>query len=60
MTWHLKAMAALSEDTGSILSTHMEAHSHLQLQLQEIIPSFWPLLAHKAHTYMQAKYSHKK
>ena len=31
----LSTLATLAQDPGSILSTHMEAHNHLQLQSQE-------------------------
>ena len=34
MAWWLIPLAALSEDSGSIPSTHRINHRHLQLQLQ--------------------------
>lgn len=34
MAHSLRALAALTKDLGSVLSTHMAAHSHLDLQFQ--------------------------
>lgn len=35
MTWQLRALAPLAEDSDSIPSTHMAAHNLVQLQLQD-------------------------
>jgi hypothetical protein len=50
----LRTLSALTEDLGSVPSTHMEAHSCLLLQAYEI----QPLLTSKViHTYIMA-YTH--
>lgn len=44
----------LSKDPGSILNSHMTAHSHLQLQFQGINPILACIQVVSAQTHMQA------
>jgi len=57
MVQWLRALAAFPEDSGSIPSTHMAAHSHSHLTPVPV-PSSDPIgtkYSHTTHTYMQAK-----
>lgn len=52
----LRELAALSEDTGLVPSTHVVAHNHLLFQIQGISALFWLLWASRvsvAQTHMQ-------
>ena len=40
MVLRLRALTVLAEDLGSVLRTHMEAHTYLQLRCQRVQQSF--------------------
>lgn len=62
MTHQLRALAALTEDPGTVLHTHMAAHSRLELQFQgfqcKLLISVGTRQVHGSHTCIQAR--HKK
>ena len=61
MTQCLRALAALPENQGSSPSTHMAAHSYLQVQVQRIqLPLLASMGKHTCDTQasMQAKHAY--
>jgi hypothetical protein len=57
MTQELRNLAVLPEDSGSIPSTHIVAHSLLELQSQGSNALFWTLWA--LHHGVQNTHTHK-
>lgn len=56
----LRTHACLSQDSGAVLSTLMQAHNHSELQMQDIwchLLASWGRGMHKEHTHMPRKHS---
>lgn len=64
MREHFKTLAALAEDPDLVPSTHKVADNQLSLQfwwiLSPLLASLDLWYAHGVHTYVQAKYTHRK